>query len=62
MTLMMRDLENQEIGIEKGREEERRNKIAEMLLDGKTPQAIADFCNYPIKLIQDVQNSMLVTQ
>ena len=54
MTLMMRDLENRELG----REEERRNKILEMLRDGKTPQAIADFCKYPIKLIEDVQKEM----
>ena len=62
MTLMMRDLENQEIGEERGVDKEQRDRIALMLSDGKTPQAIADFCKYPIKLIQDVQNSMLVTQ
>ena len=60
MTLMMRDLENQEIGIEKGRDAERRDSIAEMLRDGKTPQAIADFCKYPIELIKEVQRSMLL--
>ncbi len=70
MTLMMRDLENQEIGEERGREEGRKEgrkerdmeKIAEMLRDGKTPQAIADFCKYPLQLVHEVQNSMLVTQ
>ena len=61
MTLMMRDLENQEIGIQKGREEERREQIADMLRKGKTPREIADFCGYPLELIFDVQNSMLVT-
>lgn len=81
MTLMMRDLENQEIGLEKGRKEGRkkglkkgrkqgrkegrkerdREKIAEMIRDGKTPQAIADFCKYPIKLVQEVQNAMLAS-
>ena len=60
MTLMMRDLENQEIGIEKGRDAERRDSIAEMLRNGKTPQAIAEFCNYPLKLIEEVQKSMLL--
>lgn len=75
MTLMMRDLENQEIGLEKGRKEGRkegrkqgrkegrkerdREKIAEMIRDGKTPQAIADFCKYPIKLVQEVQSAVL---
>ena len=60
MTPMMRDLENQEIGIEKGRDAERRDSIAEMLRDGKTPEAIADFCKYPIELIKEVQKSMLM--
>ena len=58
MTLMMRDLENQEMGKEK----QKRDHIAEMLRDGKSPQAIADFCKYPIKLIKEVQESMLVTR
>ena len=58
MTLMMRDLENQEMGAEK----ERKDKIAEMLRDGKTPQAIADFCKYPIQLIQEVQSSLLAAK
>ena len=56
MTLMMRDLENQEMGAEK----RDREKILEMLRDGKTPQTIADFCNYPIELIKEVQKSMLL--
>ena len=71
MTLMMRDLENQEIGIEKGRkegreegreegrDEERRNVIERMLRDGRAPETIADFCKYPLQLIQEVQHSML---
>ena len=60
MTLMMRDLENQELGEERGIEKEQKDRIAMMLRDGKTPQAIADFCKYPIKLIQEVQKSMMV--
>ena len=56
MTLMMRDLENQEMGAEKAHKE----KIAEMLMKGKTPEAIADFCDYPMKLIKEVQKSMLL--
>lgn len=56
MTLMMRDLENQEMGIEK----EQKDRIAIMLQDGKTPQAIAEFCKYPIELIKEVQKSMLM--
>ena len=62
MTLMMRDLENKELGREEGKEEQKREHIADMLKDGKTPQAIADFCKYPISLIQEVQNSLLVAK
>lgn len=58
MTLMMRDLENQEMGAEK----ERKSIIEEMLRKGKEPHAIADFCGFPIKLIQEVQDNMMVTQ
>ena len=35
-----------------------REKIEEMLRKGKTPEAIADFCGYPIELIKSVQDSM----
>ena len=58
MTLMMRDLENQEMGVEK----EQKERIEKMLRRGKTPEEIADFCEYPIELIKEVQNSMLVTK
>ena len=68
MLINMRDLEKREEGIEIGREEgraegrnqEQRNRIAEMLQKGKTPQAIADFCGYPMQLIKDVEKSLLV--
>ncbi len=67
----MRDLENQEIwiekgieigterGIDKGRNIRDREKIENMLKKGKTPQDIADFCDYPIELILDVQNGLM---
>ena len=66
MTLLMRDLENQEIGREEGRElgreEERRNQIAEMLEKGKTPEDIADFCGYPIELVRKIQKNLFVAR
>lgn len=62
MTLMMRDLENQEIGLEKGRSIRDREKIEEMLKRGKEPKEIADFCNYPLELILEVQKNLLVLQ
>ena len=66
MTLMMRDLENQEIWLEEGRKEGRkdrdREKIEEMLRNGKMPEEIADFCKYPLSLVKSVQENMLVAQ
>jgi predicted transposase/invertase (TIGR01784 family) len=66
MTLYQRDLENQEIGMEKGieqgMEKERTDKIAEMLNNGRTVEAIVDFCNYPLELVKKVQESMMVSK
>ena len=45
-------------GRDEGRDEERREKIKEMLTLGRSPQDIADFCMYPIKLVKEVQKSM----
>ena len=65
MTLLMRDLENREIGIEegieKGREQRDREKIEVMLRKGKSVEEIVDFCDYPISLVKSVQESLLVT-
>ena len=58
MTLAMRDLENQEIGIEK----EQKRQIEKLLKKGKTPEEIVDFCDYPASLVKAVQESLLVTQ
>ena len=62
MTLAMRDLENQEIGFEKGREQRDREKIEIMLKKGKTAEEIVDFCDYPLTLVKSVQESLLVTR
>ena len=43
---------------EEGRTEERRLQIANMLKKEKTPEAIAEFCGYPISLILDVQKDL----
>ena len=47
------------IGREQGREQRDREKIEEMLRKGKTPEAIADFCDYPLSLVKEVENNML---
>lgn len=54
--------EGREEGRKEGRNQRDREKIEDMLKDGKSPQAIADFCNYPLKLVQEVQKSMLVVR
>ena len=59
MTLQMRDLENQEIGKEQGINKEQHERIAMMLQDGKTPKEIADFCKYPLALVNEIQESLL---
>ncbi|MBR1865563.1 MAG: Rpn family recombination-promoting nuclease/putative transposase [Lachnospiraceae bacterium] len=64
MTLVMRDLENQEIGMargrEEGREEERRKQIEKLLRKGKAPEDIADYNDYPVELVKEVQKSMVI--
>ena len=66
MTLFMRDLENREMGIEEGIEQgvnkEQRHQIEKLLLKGKSVDEIVDFCDYPIELVHEVQDSLLVTQ
>ncbi len=39
----------------KERDQRDKEKIAEMLNDGKSPEAIVDFCKYPLKLVLEVQ-------
>ncbi len=46
-------------GRSEGREQRDREKIEEMLRKGKTPEAIADFCDYPLTLVKEVENNML---
>ena len=47
-----------EEGREEGRTEERRLQIANMLKKEKTPEAIAEFCGYPISLILEVKKDL----
>ena len=44
----------------KGMEMRDYQKITEMLKDGKTPEAIVEFCKYPIEQVLKVQEEMLV--
>ena len=49
-----------EQGITKGLQLRDRQKIEEMLKNGRKPQAIADFCGYPMELILEVEENMAV--
>lgn len=51
MTLFMRDLENQEIGIEK----EQKRQIEKLLKKGKIVDEIVDFCDYPVELVRSTE-------
>ena len=60
MTLMMRDIDNQEIGKEIGKTEERKKIIHNMLLKGKNPEEISDLCDIPISEVKHIQDQMLL--
>lgn len=57
----MWNLERQEIGEEKGAQEEKKKVIMTMLKKGKTPEEITDLCEYPIELVNEVRDNMLAT-
>ena len=59
MTLVQRDLEKIDEGIQEGRKQRDREKIEEMLRDGHTPEEIVNFCKYPMALVLDVESNML---
>ena len=44
----------------KGGDNRDKERIADMLSRGKTPQEIADFCDYPLELVLKVKESMMV--
>ena len=54
MTLIMRDLENQEIGIEK----EQKRQIERLLKKGKTVEEIADLGDYSVEFVKSVQEGV----
>ena len=50
--------EGREEGIKEGRDLRDTEKIAEMLNAGKTPEAIADFCGYPLEQVEAVKSRL----
>lgn len=56
----LKDAENKgvELGIEQGIEQRDFDKISDMLRRGKKPEEIAEFCDYPLDQILDVQNKL----
>lgn len=49
-------------GLKEGAENRDIEKITEMLNNGKTPEQISDFCNYPLQQVMDVYNKLLVAK
>ena len=46
---------------ERTREQRDREKIEVMLRKGLSPKEVADYGNYPIELVHEVEQSLLVT-
>jgi hypothetical protein len=51
--------EGHEEGRKEGHEEGRKSVIIDMLKNGKTPEAISEFCGFPIDQVREVQQRML---
>jgi predicted transposase YdaD len=51
-------LEGREEGREEGRAEGIAESIIAMISRGKSPEEIADFCGYPLKMIPEVKAGM----
>jgi predicted transposase/invertase (TIGR01784 family) len=51
--------EAHEIGLEEGRTEERIRTISNLLHSGKSAEAIADFCGYPLEQVKEVEKNLL---
>lgn len=45
-------------GFRHGEKQRDRDKITDMLRRGKTPEEIADFCAYPMDLINEIQKEL----
>ena len=57
----LREAENKgmEKGMAQGIEKRDTQKIMEMLKDGKTPEAIVEFCKYPMEQVLKVQEKIV---
>ena len=47
---------------EEGKQERDKEKITDMLNSGKTAEAIADFCGYPISQVKEIKNSLFAVK
>ena len=56
----LKEAENRglEQGLEQGYKDRDTEKIMEMLKDGRTPEAISEFCKYPLEQVLEVQEQM----
>ena len=56
------EAETMEMFREEGKEEERSSRIARMLQDGKSVEAIVDFCGYTHDEVREVEDSLLAAK
>ena len=52
-------MEGRREGRKEGRKEGIQSAILDMLNNGKTPEAISEFCGFPIDQVREVQQRML---
>ena len=58
MTLVMRDLENREMGVE----EEQKRVIERLLKKNKSVEEISELCDYPVELVKSIYESLLIAR
>ncbi|MBR1742380.1 MAG: hypothetical protein IJ733_11060, partial [Lachnospiraceae bacterium] len=61
-TMQMFKEEGRRQGRQEGRQERDKEKITDMLNSGKTAEAIADFCGYPISQVKEIKNSLFAVK
>ena len=63
MTLVQRDLEKIDEGriegMQEGRKQEQRERIEVMLRKGLKPEEVANYGDYPLALVKEVESNML---
>jgi predicted transposase/invertase (TIGR01784 family) len=59
MTLKMREREKYNDGVRDGRAEGRKDDIKDMLMKGRKPEEISNFCGYELSYVLEIERGML---